>query len=189
MFSLFHTLQITIGHTRSSQSVTVITSRCSVAASIGGRSPSCRFPKCTRPQLPASDSNSSQRLMPNGYLTHQLTQIDSTHWTHSSLTVLLISRHGPHRKHRSCLLFTDRCIVTVVVWLLASWSLPINGSTCHNTFWWSVLTNVVTTMLIAWCSNGCQATKKRWICIAYKYPLKDFRENTQGRHVVITAQN
>jgi hypothetical protein len=36
------------------QSVTVSTSRCLVAASNDGRSPSSGFPKCPPPQLPAS---------------------------------------------------------------------------------------------------------------------------------------
>jgi hypothetical protein len=124
--TVLHTSQITIGHTRSSQSVTVFTSRCLVAASIGGGSPSSGFPNRTRPQLPATHSNSSQWLNPSGYLTHQPAQLDS-------LTVLLIiSRHVPHRKHSSSVVYgllpsNGRC-------LIVSWLLPSNGSTCHNTF-------------------------------------------------------
>jgi hypothetical protein len=63
-----HTSQITTGHTRSSQSVTVFTSRCLVAVSNSGRSPSSRFPNCPWSQVPASQSNSSQ-LNPSGCLT------------------------------------------------------------------------------------------------------------------------
>jgi hypothetical protein len=44
--TVLHTSQITIGHTRSSQSVTFLTNRCLVAASNGGRSPSSVFPNC-----------------------------------------------------------------------------------------------------------------------------------------------
>jgi hypothetical protein len=57
--TVLHTLQITIRHTRSSQSVTVFTSRCLVAAFNGERSPSYGFPNCPRPQpqLPTSNRN------------------------------------------------------------------------------------------------------------------------------------
>jgi hypothetical protein len=43
--------------------------RCLLMAPNGGRSPSSGSPKCTRPQLPASNSNSSQHLNPSVYLT------------------------------------------------------------------------------------------------------------------------
>jgi hypothetical protein len=55
--TVLHTSQITIGHTRSSQSVRVFTIRCLLAASKGGRSLYSGFPNCSRPQLPASHSN------------------------------------------------------------------------------------------------------------------------------------
>jgi hypothetical protein len=61
-----------------SQFVTVSTSRCFVAASNGGRSPSSGCPNCPRLQLPASHSNSSQQQSPSGYLINQL--IHSTDW-------------------------------------------------------------------------------------------------------------
>jgi hypothetical protein len=67
--TVLHTSQITVGHTRSSQSIRVFTSHCLVAASNSGRSPSSGFPNCSRSQLPASHSNSSQRLNPSDYLT------------------------------------------------------------------------------------------------------------------------
>jgi hypothetical protein len=67
--TVLHLSQITIGHTRSSQSVAVFTSCCLVAASNDGRSPSFGFPDCPWPQLPASHSNSSQKLNPSDYLT------------------------------------------------------------------------------------------------------------------------
>jgi hypothetical protein len=71
--TVIHTSQITIGHTRSSQSVTVFTSHCLVASSNGGHSPSSGFLNCPQPQLPTSHSNSSQQLNPSGYLTNSLT--------------------------------------------------------------------------------------------------------------------
>jgi hypothetical protein len=54
------------------------------SASNGGRSPSSGFPNCPRPQLPASHSNSSQRLNLSGPLTHWLTD-----WLTQSLANLL----------------------------------------------------------------------------------------------------
>jgi hypothetical protein len=60
-----HTSQITIGHTRSSQSVTVFTSRGLVAASSDRYSPSCGFPKLSL----SSATSFSQQLNPSGYLT------------------------------------------------------------------------------------------------------------------------
>jgi hypothetical protein len=88
----------------------VFISRCCVTVSNGGCSPSYAFPNCPRPQPPASNSNSSQRLNLSSsltdWLTHSLTNklssltlLKSTDFT--SLTVLLItSRHGLHRKYR-----------------------------------------------------------------------------------------
>jgi hypothetical protein len=63
---------MTIGHIRSSQSVRVFTSRCLIADFNGRLSPSSGFSNCPRPQLPASHSNSSERLNPSGYLTDWL---------------------------------------------------------------------------------------------------------------------
>jgi hypothetical protein len=60
--TVLHISQITIEHTRSSQSVKVFTSRCLVTAPNGGRSPSSGFRSCPRPQLLASHSNSSVQL-------------------------------------------------------------------------------------------------------------------------------
>jgi hypothetical protein len=56
--TFLHASQITVEHTRSSQSVTLFTSRCLVAASNGGPSPSSGFPKCPQPHLSASHINS-----------------------------------------------------------------------------------------------------------------------------------
>jgi hypothetical protein len=50
----------------------VFISRCSVAAFNGRRSPSSGFPNYPRPQLPASHSNSSQRLNLSSSLIEQL---------------------------------------------------------------------------------------------------------------------
>jgi hypothetical protein len=80
------------------------TSSCSVTASKIGRSSSSGFPNYPRHQLSATHSNSSQRLKRSSPLTdltksvtHQPIQLI---WL-SLTVVLIISRHGPHRKHRS----------------------------------------------------------------------------------------
>jgi hypothetical protein len=69
---LLHYSQVTIGHTMSSQSVTVFSSRCLVAASNGGHPPSSGFPNCPRPQLASSHSNSSQQLNRSSSLNNLL---------------------------------------------------------------------------------------------------------------------
>jgi hypothetical protein len=77
---VLHTSQISIGHTRSSEWVTVLTSCCLVAVSSGGHYPSSGFPNCFRPLLPASHSNCKQQLKPSGCLTNWLlikTQLSS----------------------------------------------------------------------------------------------------------------
>jgi hypothetical protein len=96
--TVLHTSQINVRHARFSQSVTIFTSRCSVAASNGGRSPSSGFSNCPRK---ASHSNSSQQLKPNGYLTN----------CNSLLVLLITSQHGQCRKQLSSvtvqLLYSD----------------------------------------------------------------------------------
>jgi hypothetical protein len=59
--TVLHTSQITIELTKFPEPGTVFTSRCLVAASYGGHSPSSGFSNCPRLQLPTSNSNSSQR--------------------------------------------------------------------------------------------------------------------------------
>jgi hypothetical protein len=54
--NLLYTFQITTGHARSPQSITVFTSLCLVAASNDGRFLSCGVLKFPRPQLPASNN-------------------------------------------------------------------------------------------------------------------------------------
>jgi hypothetical protein len=99
--TVLHTSQISTGHTRSSQSVRVFTSRCLLVAFKGERSLSSGFPNCPRPQLPASHSNSSQ-LNPIGYLTHPLThQQINVSLIDLSLVLFITFRHGLHRNHRS----------------------------------------------------------------------------------------
>jgi hypothetical protein len=98
------------------------TSRCSVAAFNGERSPSSGFPNYLRPQLPPSHSNSSKRLnissSPTNSLTEWLTQSLTNQRTQfnstftNSTAPLITSRHGPHRKHRSI----------TAVQLLRSWT-------------------------------------------------------------------
>jgi hypothetical protein len=95
-----HTHTRTHTHTHTSFHSHVFTSHCLVAVSNGGRSPSSWFPKCSRPQLPASHSNSSQKLNPSSPLTNSLTYQPTnllTHW----LVLFTTSRHRPHRKHLS----------------------------------------------------------------------------------------
>jgi hypothetical protein len=61
-------------HTQTSVlSLLVSTSCCFVAVSNGNRSTSSGFLNSPRPQLPASDSNTSQWLSPSSSLTHQPT--------------------------------------------------------------------------------------------------------------------
>jgi hypothetical protein len=93
-----HTLQFTAAHTRSSQSA-VFSSRSLVSTSNGRR-----FWTIPVPQLPASNSNTSQRLncgtVTNSPTISHFTVLTSTEL--ASLIVLLVtSRHGPHRKHRT----------------------------------------------------------------------------------------
>jgi hypothetical protein len=122
--TVLHTSQISIGHTRSSQSVTVFTSRCLAAAFDGGRSPSSGFPNCPRPQLPTPLGNSSQQPQQlSNSLTHQPTDCNKstskllydwrftanrfvlrpTPWgsTTRDFFLHITSRHGSRRKHRS----------------------------------------------------------------------------------------
>jgi hypothetical protein len=78
----------------------VFTSRCSVAASNSGHSPSSVFSDSPRLQLPPSNGNSSQRL---NSVTHQQTELNrpELNSTQLSLTVLLIiPQHGSHKKYR-----------------------------------------------------------------------------------------
>jgi hypothetical protein len=101
----------------------VFPSHCSVAASNGGRSSYSGFPNCPRPRL--------QKLSTNP------TPLDCS----SQLVLLITSRNGQHRKHRSSLAVSNPCraclrsrySLTAVVYLLISWSLPSSGSACHNT--------------------------------------------------------
>jgi hypothetical protein len=71
-----YSLQFIITHTRArvrtSVHCHVFTSRYSVAASNGWCFPSSGFPNYPRPQLPASNSNRTQRLNRNIPLTHYL---------------------------------------------------------------------------------------------------------------------
>jgi hypothetical protein len=95
----------------SSQSVRVFTNRCLVAASNVERSPSSGFPKCPRPQLPASNSNGSQQLNRSSRLTHSVT---------NQLILVITFWHGPHRKHISSVAVyrplpsNGRCIVAYI---------------------------------------------------------------------------
>jgi hypothetical protein len=91
-----------------------------IAASNSGHSFSSGLPNCPWPQLPASHSNSSQRLNLSSSLTnsliHQLlfTALNSTDFT--SLTLLLITfRHGPHRNHLSSLAVSNCCSENMLI--------------------------------------------------------------------------
>jgi hypothetical protein len=61
-----------------------------------------RVPELSRPQLAASNSNSSQGLNRSSPLTH-------------SLQKLITSRQGPHRKHHWFVAVYGCCLVTAVV--------------------------------------------------------------------------
>jgi hypothetical protein len=78
--TVLHNSQITIGHTMSTQSLTVFTSRCLIAAFNDGCSPFCVFRSYHRCHLPASH-NSLQQLNSGDYLlTDSLThRPSSTH--------------------------------------------------------------------------------------------------------------
>jgi hypothetical protein len=149
-----HTLQFTTARTKSSQSAvssSVVWQRhpmTDLPLTLGSRT-------ITVPQLPASNSNSSQR--PN--CSSPLIDCTPTNSLHSivlnctELTVLLVtSRHGPHRKHKSSIavsivacaakaafqpvhLRAGRCLVTGVVSWFVSRSLPSSGSILHNTIY------------------------------------------------------
>jgi hypothetical protein len=97
--SLLYMREHTCTHTHTHKSVHchVFISCCLVAASNGGHSLSSGFPNYPRPQLPASNSNSSQRLNYSGSLTNSVTLQPANS---TQLTLLLITtRHRPHRKH------------------------------------------------------------------------------------------
>jgi hypothetical protein len=80
-----YTLQVTITHAHTSAHIHVFTSRCSIAASKGGRFPSSGFLNYPRPQLSASHSNSlnlSSSLADwlTQSLTNQLSSLTPLNW-------------------------------------------------------------------------------------------------------------
>jgi hypothetical protein len=77
VLTVIHTSQITKGHTRSSQSVAVFTSRCLVGVSKGGSSPSLGFPNSPRPLLLASHSSRSQHMNRSSSITNSLTTTEA----------------------------------------------------------------------------------------------------------------
>jgi hypothetical protein len=82
-------------YTHTSVHIHVITARCLVAASNGGHSPSPLGSRTIRvPQLPASNSNSSQGLNRSSTLTHS-----PTNRLIAPTVLLITSRHGPHNSH------------------------------------------------------------------------------------------
>jgi hypothetical protein len=102
------TLYNSLLHAQTSAHSHVFNSRCSVATSNGGRSLSSWFPNWPRLQLPASHSNSSQRLNLSSSLTHLFTHqpTNSTQLDRISLTILFTtSRHEQHSKHLSSVVY------------------------------------------------------------------------------------
>jgi hypothetical protein len=93
-----YTSQFTITHTHTSIHNHVFSSRCLVADSNDGRSPSSRFSNSPRPQLPASHGNSSQRLYLSCSLILWLTQRNSLL---ANCPAHNISAGTTTRKHRS----------------------------------------------------------------------------------------
>jgi hypothetical protein len=82
LIQLVTTLYNSLLHAHTNVHSHFFTSHCSVAASNGRRYPSSGFPNYPRRQLPASLSNSSQRLNLSSPLTNPdtLTQLNSTDW-------------------------------------------------------------------------------------------------------------
>jgi hypothetical protein len=77
----------------------------------------CQFPwkrPGPVPHLPASNSKSSQRLT-QLLTTTQIFILSPLNWTHSSITVLLISRHRLHRKHRFSVAISNYCCGNTLV--------------------------------------------------------------------------
>jgi hypothetical protein len=129
------TLYSSLLHTQTSVHSHVVIIRCLVAASNGGRSPSSGFRNCPWPQLPASHSNSSQRLNLNSSLSNSPT--NQLSWLCPAYNISERTAQKT-RLHYSCAivvetrLFAKCYLVMVVVCLLISWSLPSSGSACHN---------------------------------------------------------
>jgi hypothetical protein len=113
----------THAHTHTSVQSYVFTSRCSVAAPNGERSRCFGFPNYPTPQLPASDSNSSQRLNLSSSLTNSptnqlnsLTLINCSTYigmdrTENTVPLLLFMVRCRSTGHCVCL-FRGRCLAT-----------------------------------------------------------------------------
>jgi hypothetical protein len=96
--------------------------RCLVVASNGGGFPSSGIPNSPRPQLPASTTTGPQQF--SNLITN---------WPTATADWPCLYLNTEYTEHTgSLLLFTTRCLVTAVVKLFISPSLPSNGSTCHN---------------------------------------------------------
>jgi hypothetical protein len=97
------TLYSPLLHRHTSVHSHVFTSRCLVAASNGGRSPSSGFPNCPQPQLPASHSNrTTEPQQSSNSLTHSLTKLLLLHClsprlaaiSHQTPTLLTAVKHS-----------------------------------------------------------------------------------------------
>jgi hypothetical protein len=101
------TLQFTTARIKSSQSV--FTSRCLMTASNRVLSIPLGSQTIPVPEPPASNSNSSRAVNRNSSLTHwstkYFTSLNCTELNSTELALLIVllitSKHGPHRKHRS----------------------------------------------------------------------------------------
>jgi hypothetical protein len=137
-------------HTHTSVHSHDFTNRCSVTASNGGRCPFLWFP-----ELSPCLSNSSQQLTTAVIsLTHSTTNYSSLNSIQPTV-MLLTSRHDRTENIFPLLLFRGRSLLTAVVQLFVSRSLPSNGSTCHN----------IASALLATCSVLAS-------CLAYSSILK-----------------
>jgi hypothetical protein len=122
----------------------VFTSRCSIAASNGGRSLFSKFPNYLRPQLPASQGNSSQRLNLSSSLTywfinsvtHQQTNSTQLNWLHftncpaydiSARTVQITPSYLCY-----CIQVLCSCLCDAHV--IASQPVPSNGRCLQNNY-------------------------------------------------------
>jgi hypothetical protein len=141
-------------HTHTGVNCLVFTSRCLVAASNGGSSLSSGFTNYSRPQLPASGSNSSQRLNPSKSISKLI-------WDRWSVgQCILMLRTHPRRKTNTFItvktvsgLFDVRTGLsfTVAAGLRQRSHLPLLNSSGHfaswvlvHFLWWPLLSLLMT---------------------------------------------
>jgi hypothetical protein len=146
-YTLHFTITHTHTHTHTNVHSHVFTSRCSVAAYKGGRFPSTGLPNSLRPQVPASNSNSS-RLNLSGSLTYSVTheptnsiQLAQLHY--HDYVYNISARTAQETPLLCCCIqllpwkyacLQSRYLLMAVVLFLISRPFPSNASICHNIF-------------------------------------------------------